>query len=142
MIEFCSLNSKVKLVKYLTFEEVEFIVLHDCEFNKSPGLDGLLYEFYKATWDIIGKDFFMVLKLKMSWFLIIESDRHGATRLTSKVERLPGVSELRSITLLNSDYKILSKCFVKRLIRVMPEIILSEHLCSNGMKNILLVSVM
>ena len=47
------------------------------------------------------------------------------------------MTELRPITLLNCDYKILSKCFVKRLIPVMPEVILSGQLCSNGEKNIL-----
>ena len=47
------------------------------------------------------------------------------------------MTELRPITLLNCDYKILSKCFVKRLAPVMPEIILSGQLCSNGDKNIL-----
>ena len=70
-------------------------------------------------------------------FRIIESDRHGATRLASKVDGVPAVTELRPITLLNCDYKILSKCFVKRLIPVMPEIILSGQLCSVGDKNIL-----
>ena len=130
-------SSKVNLAKDLTFEEVEFIVLHDCERNKSPGLDGLSYEFYKATWSIIGKDFTEVLQVEMLRFLIIESDRHGATRLTPKVDGVPSVTELRPITLLNCDYKILSKCFVKRLIPVMPEVIKSGQLCSNGVKNIL-----
>ena len=68
---------------------------------------------------------------------MIGSDQHGATRLASKVDGVPAVTELRPITLLNCDYKILSKCFVKRLTPVMPEIILSGQLCSNGDKNIL-----
>ena len=101
------------------------------------GLDGLPYEFYKATWDIIGQDFYKVLQVQMVRFRLIESDRHGATRLASKVEGVPSVSELRPITLLNCDYKIFSKCFVKRLVPLMPEVILSGQLCSNGDKNIL-----
>ena len=39
--------------------------------------------------------------------------------------------------MLNSDYKILSKCFVTRLTPYMHEVILSGQLCSNGEKNIL-----
>ena len=47
------------------------------------------------------------------------------------------MAELRPITLLNSDYKILSKCFVKRMCPAMPEIIKSGQLCSVDQKNIL-----
>ena len=78
-----------------------------------------------------------VLQVELARFLLIESDKHGATSLTPKVEGVPAVTELRPITLLNCEYKILSKCFVKRLSPEMSEIILSGQLCSNGEKNIL-----
>ena len=126
-----SSESKAKLIKNLSYEEVEFIVKHDCSSNKSP------YELYKATWDIIGQDFSKVLQVELARFRLIESDKHGATRLTSKVEGVPSVSDLRPITLLNCDYRILTKCFVKRLAPLMHEVILSGQLCSNGDKNIL-----
>ena len=129
--------SQAKLVRDLTFDEVEDIIKHDCENNKSPGLDGLPYEIYKATWDIIGKDFVNVLQVETERCKLIESDRHGATRLASKVDGIPEVSELRPITLLICDYKILSKCFVKRLTPLMAEVILSGQLCSVENKNIL-----
>ena len=130
-------QSQENLVKNLSYEEISFIVLKDCDHNKSPGLDGLPYEFYQATWDIIGRDFAEVLHVQLQRFNLIESDRHGATRLTSKVDGVPSVTELRPITLLNCDYKILSKAFVKRLCPVMPEIIKSGQLCSVKGKNIL-----
>ena len=78
-----------------------------------------------------------MLQIQMARVRLLESNRNGATRLTSKVEGVPSVSELRPITLLNCDYKILSKCFVKRLTPIMHEVILSGQLCSNGDKNIL-----
>ena len=118
-------GSKAELVKDLSYEEVEFIVKKECSSNKSPGLDGLPYEMYRATWDIIGKDFTKVLQVQMARVRLLENDRHGATRLASKVDGVPSVSELRPITLLNCDYKILSKCFVRRLTPVMHEVILS-----------------
>ena len=76
-----SSESQASLVKELSFEDVEHVIKHECDYNKSPGLDGLPYEIYKATWDIIGKDFVEVLKVQMNRFRIIESDKHGATRL-------------------------------------------------------------
>ena len=75
--------------------------------------------------------------MQLTRFDLIDSVKHGATRLASKVDGVPAVSELRPITLLNCDYKILAKCFVKRLTPMMCEVILSGQLCSNGNKNIL-----
>ena len=130
-------DSQAKLVKDLPYSEVEDIVMNECDSNKSPGLDGLPYEFYKVTWEIIGQDFTEVLQVELANFQLIETDKHGATRLASKVDGVPAVSELRPITLLNCDYKILSKCFVKRVTPVLAEVIRSGQLCSNGEKNIL-----
>ena len=101
-----------------------------CAHNKSPGLDGLPYEFYQVTWDIIGEDFVKVLQCQLERVNLVQSNKHGATKLTSKVHGVPAVHELRPITLLNCDYKILSKCFVELLTPIMEEIILSGQLCS------------
>ena len=74
------------------------MVLKKCDNNKSPGLDGLPYEFYKATWEIIGQDFFKVLKCQLDRVKLVESDKHGATRLTSKVDGIPAVFRCVSIS--------------------------------------------
>ena len=68
---------------------------------------------------------------------IIDSNTMGATRLISKVDGVPQVDQLRPITLLNCDYKILSKILVLRMKPVMPSIIKSGQLCTVGKKNIL-----
>ena len=47
------------------------------------------------------------------------------------------MDELRPITLLNCDYKILSKWLVKRMKPVLPVVIRSGQLCTVGKKNIL-----
>ena len=56
--------------------------------------------------------------------------RHGATRLKPKVAGCPAVGELRPITLLNTDYKILMGILVKRLLQVIQEVLTSGQLCS------------
>ena len=45
-------ESKLGLVKEMTFKELESIV-KSCPNGKSPGLDGLPYEFYKSMWSMI-----------------------------------------------------------------------------------------
>ena len=136
---FLSDDNKENLILKLSTEEIKNVVFKKCDKNKSPGLDGLPYEFYQVTWNIIGQDFVDVLQVQLERLNLIESDRNGATRLTSKVgdNEIPGVDELRPITLLNSDYKILSKAFVGRLVPVMPQVIRTGQLCSVEEKNIL-----
>ena len=94
-------DSQEKLIQKLNFDDLTNIVLKKCDKNKSPGLDGLPYEFYQATWKIIGLDFLDVLQVQLDRFRLVDSDRCGATRLTSKVgeNEIPGVDELRPITL-------------------------------------------
>ena len=112
-------------------------VLKNCKSNKSPGLDGLPYEFYKAVWSVIGQDFLLILQCQLDRVRLIDSDKMGATRLASKVSGVPQVDELRPITLLNSDYKLLTKIFVLRMLPILIFVIKSGQLCTVGNKNIL-----
>ena len=132
-----SQESQDNLTKPLVYKNIKNIIFKECDHNKSPGLDGLPYEFYQATWNIIGHDFVKVLQVQLDRISLIESDRHGATRLASKVDGVPAVNELRPITLLNCDYKILSKSFVRRMVPIMREVICSGQLCSVEDMNIL-----
>ena len=106
--------SKTKLVREVTYEELEEIVM-SCPNAKSPGLDGLPYEFYKTTYDVIGKEFLEVIKAQLRNLALIESGKHGATSIPPKVDGIPDVTELRPLTLLCCDYRIMSKTMNDRL---------------------------
>jgi len=125
-----------KLHEDVDIDEIEFII-KACENNKAPGLDGLSYEFYKATWEIIKETFVMVLQCQLDRQSIVDSNTFGATRLSSKVAGVPQVDELRPLTMLNCDYRIMSKFFVKRMKPVLPFVIKSGQLCTVGKRNIL-----
>ena len=124
------------LLKEMKIEELEEIV-GGCDHNKSPGLDGLSYEFYQETFPIIKNDLLEVLQCQLDRTRLIESNKDGVTRLAPKVSGVPAVDELRPITLLNCDYKILSKWMVRRMKPVLPYVIKSGQLCTVGKKNIL-----
>ena len=98
-------------------------------------LDGISYELYQKMWHILGKDLLEVFSCQLEKKEIVESNLIGATRLASKVNGVPAVDELRPITLLNCDYKILAKVFVGRMIIIMVFIIKSGQLCSVGKRN-------
>ena len=124
------------LVNEMTMGELEEIV-KECDRNKSPGLDGISYEFYQNTFPIIKNDLLAIYRCQLSRETIIKSNKEGVTRLAPKVVGVPCVDELRPITLLNCDYKILSKWLVKRMKPVLPIVIRSGQLCTVGKKNIL-----
>jgi hypothetical protein len=54
----------------------------------------------------------------------------GTVRLNPKIKGLPSASQLWPITLLNTDYKILTKVYVARLMQVLPSILQKAQLCS------------
>ena len=103
-----SRQESTDLEKEVQYDEVEYVV-NKCAKNKSPGLDGLSYEFYKCTWSLIGDTFVKVIQCQLSRFRIVETNTVGATRLCPKVSGTPSVDELRPITPLNCDYKIYLK---------------------------------
>ena len=86
---------------------------------------------------IIKYDLLQVLQCQLNRTRIIESNKEGVTRLAPKVNGVPSVDELRPITLLNCDYKILSKWMVRKMKPVLPHVIKSGQLCTVGKKNIL-----
>ena len=129
-------SESIGLESNLEYDELELVV-KNCPTNKSPGLDGLSYEFFKCTWTVIGQTFLSVLQCQLDRVELIKSDRMGATRLIPKVDNIPQVDELRPITLLNCDYKILAKILVLRMKPIMPKVIRSGQLCSVGKRNIL-----
>ena len=120
----------------ITCDEIEYVLKH-ASLNKSPGLDGLSYEFYQTTWPLIKETFVRIIRCQLDRCRLTESNTFGATRLCSKVQGIPKVDELRPITLLNCDYKVLSKLLVLRMKPVLPKIIKSGQLCTVGKKNIL-----
>jgi hypothetical protein len=98
--------------------------------SKAPGLDGLSYEFYKATFHYAGQPLLEVFNASLARGLLPASLRHGVVRLLPKVPGVPTASQLRPITLLGTGYKLLTKMFVSRLIPLLPSVLKASQLCS------------
>ena len=76
--------------------------------------------------------FTKVLQAQLDRERLMESSRNGATRLISKEEAVPDVTELRPITLLRVDYRLLSKCLAVRLHRVISDVVDRGQLGTGG----------
>ena len=78
---------------------------------KSPGLNGIINEFYQIYWDTIKEDLFEVVLEIFDKFEICDSQYRGMLTLLHKGgggDR-DNIRNCRPITLLNSDYKMISK---------------------------------
>ena len=71
------------------------------------------------------------MNLQLSNLKLVPSNLVGATRLVSKVAAHipPTLEELRPITLLNTDYKLLTRILSKRISKVLHQVIRSSQSC-------------
>ena len=101
--------------------------------GKSPGPDGIIIEFYKLYWDIIGQDLFDVFVGCHESNRLSYSQYMALIILLYKKGIREDIRNWRPISLSNSDIKILSKLLAERLKIVLPEIIDSEQSgCAKG----------
>ena len=106
--------------------------------HKAPGLDGLCFEVYRSTFDIIKVEILAVQNCITERERITESMRKGVTRLPPKIkDNIPSVAQLRPLTMLNSDYGIRQRMISARMTKIMPSILSSGQLCNHNQKNIL-----
>jgi hypothetical protein len=95
--------------------------------NKSPGSDGLPAEFYKEFFPNIGPLFINIANAQIAKPLS-PSQRLGIiTLLPKKNSDRSLLSNWRPVSLLNTDYKILSKALVNRLKRLANRFISSNQ---------------
>ncbi|CAM5117260.1 unnamed protein product [Natator depressus] len=91
--------------------------------NKSPGMDGLTVEFYRAFWDILGPDLVTVWAESLQGGVLPLSCRRAVLALLPKKGDLRDLRNWRPLSLLSMDYKIVAKAISLRLGSVMADVI-------------------
>jgi hypothetical protein len=124
-----TVDQRLSLEQPFTMEELEAAV-DSAAPHKSPGLDGLSYEFYRATLPEVGPSLVAAFNAMLAEGLLPASFRQGVVKLLPKVAGIPAAPQLRPITLLGTDYKLLTKILVARLLPVLPSVLQSTQLCS------------
>lgn len=124
-----STESKRKLEKEIRMSEIS-ASLKSMANDKSPGPDGLTTEFYKFFWIDLKPKLYAAIQEIYEERKLTKSQREAHTTLLYKKGDPTDLSNWRPISLLNIDYKIISKTLSNRLKAVMPEIIAIEQTCS------------
>ena len=111
--------------------------LNDMNKNKAPGLDGLTVEFYLTFWYLIKNDFVELIDYCKRNVCLPDSMNVALIRLLYKNRGdRSDLKNWRPISLLNVDYKIISKVLTKRLRKLMPSLINEEQTCGVQGRNI------
>ncbi len=106
----------------LTVQEL-YTALMSMENGKSPGIDGLPIEFYKLFWPILGEDILAVFNESLIKGFLPLSCRRAVITLLPKKGDLQNIKNWRPVSLLCSEYKILSKVLATRLSKVVGKVI-------------------
>ena len=83
--------------------------------NKSPGLDGIVAEFYQEFWKFIKVPFLEMVDHLSTTNTLAPSQKLGVLTLIFKKGDPTLIPNYRPIALLNTDFKIISKVFADRL---------------------------
>ena len=103
-------------------------VLKNMKHDKSPGIDGIPVEFYKVFWNDLGH--FLFRSLKSSFYtneLSITQKRGIITCIPKGNKPREFLKNWRPISLLTTDYKILTSIMAKRMRGILGQIVSSTQ---------------
>ena len=98
--------------------------IHAMNNNKTPGQDGIPIDFYKVFWSRLQDIFYAMILLEYEEQQLHETAREGILNLIPKPNKDSRyIKNLRPITLLNTDYKIIEKAVANKMMPAMKNII-------------------
>ncbi len=120
-------SASAQLGKKLTLDECEK-TLSMFKNNKSPGNDGLTIEFYKAFWKKLGSELKECFNYCYDHGELTVTQRQAIISLIEKYgkDRLY-IKHWRPFSLLNMDYKIITKTLSMRLKKILSEILNTDQ---------------
>lgn len=129
-----NIEANDSLMDRITEDEVYDAIKFSAPY-KSPGKDGLTREFFVKLWGTIKAEIVEIIN-EMKNGQILPEQLEGIIVLVHKKSGNNSISSYRPISLLNVDYKILTRVLKERLNKVVPLVLSNEQKCSNGKRNI------
>ncbi|KAJ4926953.1 hypothetical protein JOQ06_014695 [Pogonophryne albipinna] len=97
--------------------------LRSMQRGKAPGIDGLPPEFYKTFWDFLKEDLMDLFNESFNDSFLPLSCRRAILTLLPKKGDLQEIKNWRPVSLLCTDYKLLSRALSSRLRKVMDQVV-------------------
>ena len=118
-------NTDKERIEGLIQKEECDAILKTFQNNKSPGNDGLTPEFYKWFWNEVYEPLISSFNYSYECGELSHSQKQAVITLIHKQDKdRLDLENWRPISLLNTDYKILSKVLTHRLHDVIPKLVL------------------
>ena len=96
--------------------------------NKTPGEDGIPVDFYKVFWNELKGTFYEMVAQVYETTSLHATARQGILNLIPKATKdTRYIKNLRPITLLNTDYKIIEKAIANKMIPALKHIIHTDQ---------------
>lgn len=122
-----NVEEQESLEKDLTIEELKDALASFAD-KKSPGEGGFTKEFYQTFFDLIGKDLLNSYNDSFHKGSLSITQKRGSITLIPKGDvNLTNLKNWRPISLLNVDYKLLSKVLAKRMELILPKLIHTDQ---------------
>ena len=128
LLEFrCDENDKLMLTNGVTAEEVQK-VLFSMPSNKSLGPDVYSCEFFKETWQMVGKDFVVAIQSFFKTGFLPKGVNSTILALIPKRKEATVMKDYRPISCCNVLYKVISKILANRLKLILPKFISAKSI--------------
>lgn len=140
---FLSVEQQTELKRPITINEI-YETLKMCTKKKSPGPDGLNYEFYLKNFEVVKQDLLEMFNKYLSGNDCPPKEfSSGIVTLIHKQGSKNELDQYRPISLLNCDYKLFSKILAIRIQAVLGSLLGPEqtackpkHSCVDNLKDI------
>ena len=112
--------------KDVSTEEI-FKIIQQLKSIKSPGDDGIIAEFYKTYVYLVQRELIHVIEYILENDTLSKSQYNAIITLLYKKGNREDISNWRPISLLNTDYKIITKLLAERLKLFLPKLVHSDQ---------------
>ena len=104
---------------FFDMEDLEEALQQQFKKGNSPGSDGFSYEFYKGNWETIKDDLLQTYNSSYISQNLPKSMNETIVKLIPKKGDLSDVKNWRPISMLNVDYKLLSRMIYNKTVKIL-----------------------
>jgi hypothetical protein len=121
-------TANIALEEPVTMEEI-YQAIKTGKPHKAPGYDGICLEFLKKSWETIKEDLLQIVNEMYTGEFITEDQKFGIICCIPKKPHATHVEHYRPLTILNTDYKLLTRIIANRLRPWMQDLLQSSQHC-------------